>query len=328
MKRVVLIISLIGIVILGIRLFFFLIGQFLPIPLLPQSSPTGQQPLATIEHDEADAMLPDEHGETAAPVGSFSHGHGMAVDIKDSSKLYIGTHYGVYVLRNDTTLSKLGNSEDDFMGFTVHPSLPAVQFASGHPKTGGNLGVLRSDDSGVTWKKLAQGVGGPVDFHALAISPVNPNLMYGWHDGLQRSEDAGQSWKKIPTMLDPAYRLVAHPSEEQTLFAANGSGLWVSRDRGETWGVVADVFKKSAVFAFAINLKKPTDMLSYGTAAKLAKSTDGGRTWKTISQDVGGDVVYLFAYDPNVATTVYALTKTNLLFKSIDDGGTWRQLSL
>ena len=43
--------------------------------------------------------------------------HGLAVDRKDSSKLYIATHSGLYMLHNDTNLKKVGTSEDDYMGF-------------------------------------------------------------------------------------------------------------------------------------------------------------------------------------------------------------------
>ena len=34
-------------------------------------------------------------------VDSISHAHGLAVDVADSSKLYIATHYVLYVLMNE-----------------------------------------------------------------------------------------------------------------------------------------------------------------------------------------------------------------------------------
>lgn len=319
---------LIGVPVLIGAAYIFLNGFRLPIQDVKESplpiSRSDNTSFADIPKEEDDDA--DLHEDEGAPAVSFSHGHGIAVDIRDASKLYIATHYGVYRLKSDTTLSKIGTSEDDFMGFTVHPTRPDVMFASGHPKTGGNIGVVRSDDAGVTWKKISDGVSGPVDFHALTVSPVNPNLIYGWHSGLQRSEDGGQSWRKIPGNLDPVYRLVAHPKEEATLFAANGVGLWKSDNRGETWNIISNEFNASAALAFGVNPVHSNEMLSYGPKLKLAKSTDGGRTWKTLADYLGGDVVYLFAYDPNNGSTVYALTKNNLLFKSVDGGGNWNKI--
>jgi len=80
------------------------------------------------------------------PEESISHGHGLAVDVKDSNKLYIATHYGLFVLINEKNLYRIGKSRDDYMGFVVHPTEPNVFFTSGHPAKGGNLGVQRSDD--------------------------------------------------------------------------------------------------------------------------------------------------------------------------------------
>lgn len=320
-----------GVLVLIVAVYIFGKGSRPPVQDVTENpsqiSPAGNGSFADIPPDKNDEDA-DVHEDEGAPSVSFSHGHGIAVDIRDASTLYIATHYGVYLVKNDTILSKIGTSEDDFMGFTVHPTRPDVMFASGHPKTGGNIGVVRSDDAGVTWKKISNGASGPVDFHALTISPVNPNLMYGWHSGLQRSEDGGQSWRKIPGNLDPVYRLVAHPKEEATVFAANGIGLWVSRNRGETWDTLSDTLNTSAVLAFGINPKKPNEMLSYGPVLKLAQSTDAGRTWKTIGNDLGGDIVYLFSFDQNTGETVYAMTKNNLLFKSTNGGASWKKLTI
>ena len=35
------------------------------------------------------------------PITGITHGHGLAVDIADPSKLYIATHHGLLVLKNE-----------------------------------------------------------------------------------------------------------------------------------------------------------------------------------------------------------------------------------
>ena len=55
------------------------------------------------------------------PEQSISHGHGLAVDVNDPSKVYIATHYGLLLLQNEKDLYRVGKSKDDYMGFSPHP---------------------------------------------------------------------------------------------------------------------------------------------------------------------------------------------------------------
>src|SRR3989338_507722 len=106
------------------------------------------------------------------PVKGFAHGHGLAADVSDPNKLYIATHHGLFVLVNEKELYQIGKSQDDFMGFSVHPIQSNTVYTSGHPTTGGNLGFQKSEDGGFTWRKISDGFDGAVDFHAMSVSPV------------------------------------------------------------------------------------------------------------------------------------------------------------
>ena len=48
------------------------------------------------------------------PEQTISHGHGLAVDAKDSNKLYVATHYGLFVLVNEKDLYRIGKNKDDY----------------------------------------------------------------------------------------------------------------------------------------------------------------------------------------------------------------------
>ncbi len=110
--------------------------------------------------------------------------------------MFIATHYGIFIWK-EGKLFQLGQSRDDFMGFSLHPSNFDVICTSGHPKSGGNLGVMKSDDGGVTFKQIFRGLSGEtVDFHSMILSPANPNLFYGWFNGkVYRTKDGGKSWQ-------------------------------------------------------------------------------------------------------------------------------------
>lgn len=133
------------------------------------------------------------------PVESISHQfqnhiHGLGYDSRNQ-RLFVATHYGLFVWK-DGKLFQLGEVRDDFMGFSLHPSNPDIIYTSGHPKTGGNMGVMISEDGGVTFKRILHGLQGEaVDFHSMTVSPVNRKILYGWFKGkLYRTKDGGKTW--------------------------------------------------------------------------------------------------------------------------------------
>jgi len=264
---------------------------------------------------------------TLNPVSTITHGHGLAVDVGDSNRLHIATHHGLLVLMNDKDLYRVGTSQDDYMGFSPHPTDPKVVFSSGHPRTGGNIGVQRSDDGGFTWKKLSKGANGPVDFHAMAVSTANPNLMYGWYQGaVQRSQDGGTTWDIVTRNLPQVIQLVADPKDENVVYAATPQGLLVSRNKGAEWSNASDALQGGAVVALAINPQDPAKMLSFSRQLGLAKSMDGGTTWEKLTETFGGETVLFIAIDKQQPDTMYALTESNAIYKSTDGGNSWNKI--
>lgn len=260
---------------------------------------------------------------------AISHGHGLAVDVKDPNKLYIATHYGLLVLMNEKDLFRVGKSRDDYMGFSPHPTDPNVLFSSGHPSYGGNIGFQKSEDRGFTWKKVSNGVNGPVDFHAMAVSPVNPNLIYGWYQGnLQRSTDQGKNWEIVNRDLLPVY-LAVDSQDENTVYAATprGQGVMVSRDRGVSWNSLSPELEGGAVSVIAVHPKDAKILLVFSEKlGGLGKSTDQDGTWKKVNEDFGGETILHIAFDRNNPNVVYALTHENKLYKSVDAGDTWNNI--
>lgn len=260
------------------------------------------------------------------PEKTISHGHGLAIDVADSSKLYIATHHGLMVLQSDKDLFRIGKGQDDYMGFSLHPTDPNVLFSSGHLRKGGNIGVQRSDDGGFTWQKISKGVNGPVDFHAMTVSAANPNLMYGWYQGaLQRSQDGGNGWE-IVTRIPQIIQLVTDPKDENKIYATTPQGLMVSQDKGATWAAASDALQGGAVFALAINSQDSAKILSFSQQLGLAKSADAGKTWEKLNETFGGEAVFFIAIDKQQPDTVYTLTESNTIYKSTDGGNNWSKV--
>src|ERR671919_416749 len=253
-----------------------------------------------------------------------THFHGIAVDPTDPSRLYLATHHGLYVVAPDSTAKRLSPVQD-FMGFTPHPTDPSILYASGHPADGGNLGFIASEDGGGSWSQLAEGVGGPVDFHQMDVSPADPKTIYGaYSGGLQVSRDGGRSWEMVGPAPEGLIDLAASAQKADRLYAATQNGLLKSEDGGKSWqdaywlrqpATMVHVTPDGAVYAYLV-----------GTG--LVETLEPKLTWKTISNPSGRDYVLHFAVDPTSHNKLYAITfnpqsKAQAVLTSDDAGETW-----
>lgn len=263
------------------------------------------------------------------PEQAITHGHGLAVDVADPNKLYIATHHGLLVLINEKDLYRVGKSKDDYMGFSTHPTEANVVFSSGHPSLGGNIGFQKSEDGGVTWQKISSGVNGPVDFHAMTVSPVNPDLIYGWYQGnVQRSTDQGKNWEIVNGNLLPVY-LAADTQDENVVYAATtqGKGVMVSKDKGVTWSSLSPELEGGGVSVLTVHPKDAKILITFSEKlGGLGKSVDSGKTWKKVSEGFNGETILHIAFNRSNPNIVYALTHENKLYKSSDMGDTWTQI--
>jgi photosystem II stability/assembly factor-like uncharacterized protein len=257
----------------------------------------------------------------------ITHAHGLSVDIKDPSKLYIATHHGLLVLLNDNDLYRIGKSKNDLMGFSAHPTIPETFFSSGHPTSGGNIGFQQSNDGGITWTNVSKGVNGPVDFHAMTISPVNSDIIYGWYQGtLQRSDDAGKNWIIVNSEIKPI-SLIADTKDENKVYATTPKGLSVSTDKGVTWSILENDLTGDAVTALTINPNDPNSLIAFSIKLQgLGKSNDAGKTWSKINENFNNETILHLATSSGEPNIVYALSQNNSLYKTNDGGVSWKKI--
>ena len=125
------------------------------------------------------------------------HLHSLALD-PQTGTLLMGTHHGLYESRDEAkSWQKRTLKGDvpgtDFMTMAVHPVNPRIIYAGGH-----DLGVVKSDDGGMNWRRAAKGL--PTsDVHALAVDPKNSQRLYAWAvgNGLYRSDNEAASWSRV-----------------------------------------------------------------------------------------------------------------------------------
>ncbi len=260
------------------------------------------------------------------PVSSFSHSHGIAVDITDPNKVYIATHEGLFILMDDKDLYRIGNTQYDLMSFTSHPTEAQTFFSSGHSSLGRNIGFQKTTDGGISWIRVSDGLQGPVDFHAMTISQINPNIIYGFFAGrLQRSINGGVSWEYTKSNIAPI-SLSSDLEYENTLYASTQDGIKISKDGGETWQSLSSQLEGGFVTVFSID---PTNTYSLTFSERIGgmgKSIDGGITWQKIQYTFDGEIILYISFSKSESGIVYALTNKNSIYKSIDSGTSWKKI--
>jgi hypothetical protein len=273
--------------------------------------------------------FPAEAATTVYELAQVTHFHGLAVDPAETSRLYLATHDGLFMVEGDGTANPLSDRRDDLTGFTPHPTKASILYASGHPAAGGNLGFIASGDGGTSWRQLGGGVGGPVDFHQMDVSPADSNTIYGAYAGdLQVSRDGGHTWEVVGAAPVGLMDLAASSKDPGTLYTATQGGLLKSDDGGMTWedaywlrqpATMVEVTPDGAVYAFIVR-------------AGLIGTVEPKLSWQRVSEHgFGDDYLLHFAVDPTSPSKRYAISfdpqsGSQAVLASDDAGKTWAPL--
>jgi hypothetical protein len=146
-------------------------------------------------------------------------------------------------------------------------------------------GVWRLDSAtsypAVTWTPLTDQQPN-LSIGAVAVARSDSRVLY-YADALEyvyRSVDRGSSWTRTsPTKIGrPVYRLVVHPSDPDTVYAATSTGVWFTGDGGTSWstlnaGKITDVVMDPSDSSI-LYVGKPT--------VGVLKTYNSGLTWQIV----------------------------------------------
>ena len=261
-----------------------------------------------------------------AKLSKETHFHGISVDAADSSRIYLATHHGLYLMGMDGKAQRISEVRD-YMGFTPHPTDPAVLFASGHPAGGGNLGFIASADGGRSWTKLSNGAGAPVDFHQMDVSKANPTVIYGVYESLQRSDDSGKTWKVVGKAPDDIISLAASSIDVNMLYAATESGIQRSADGGKTWK------RESDQTATMVHATADGTIYAFMIGSGLVRASERNLAWQTVGKGFGQEYLLHFTVDPRDTKSFYAVvlnsrTRSQSVIVSHDGGDSWSAIGI
>jgi hypothetical protein len=202
----------------------------------------------------------------------------------DGERVHLGISAGGHYLSDDGGESFRPSNQGVGAGFVPDP-YPAfgqcVHKIAGHPDAPGRLymqnhggwanwdgpggrrpdiGVLRSDDHGATWRSIAQGL--PSDFgFPIVVHPHDPDTVYvlplepstrtcpDAKPAVWRSENGGDTWMRLRKGLpkrDSYFTVLRDAMDIDDLkspalyFGTTTGQLWIGREGGEQWDCVFD----------------------------------------------------------------------------------------
>ena len=105
-------------------------------------------------------------------------------------------------------------------------------------------GLYKSTDAAASWVRIGQSLQDQMLF-SMVLDRTRKGVIYlGGREGIQRSEDGGNTWTTLNKGLATLnVRSLAQSATDPKLFylGTNGSGLYSSKDAGETWGPMPPV---------------------------------------------------------------------------------------
>lgn len=238
--------------------------------------------------------------------------HSLLVDATDPDRVLLGTHVGIYEtmdggrswtfagLEGDDAMNLVRTTEGtlwvaghnvlkrsadggatwtdvrpdglpgiDVHGFAVDPANDQVVYAA----IAGE-GLYRSEDGGVSFEQVSEGVGPAV--YGLAVTR-DGRVVAAEQRGVFASEDGGTTWKML--LEEAVVGLAVSPGDEQTVLAV-GNGIFRSADGGATWRKVQEISEGAWPVAWAPS--DPERAYVVGFDRQLYRTTDAGATWATV----------------------------------------------
>ncbi|MEY8849374.1 glycosyl hydrolase [Psychroserpens sp. XS_ASV72] len=261
-------------------------------------------------------------------LGPFRGGRSAAVTgVPDKPNLYYFGSTGGGIWKTMDGGRSWENISDGFFGgsigaITVSKSDPNVIYVGGGEKTvRGNVssgyGIWKSVDAGKTW--VSAGLKSSRHVPRVAVDPTNHNVVYAGvlgniykptqDRGLYKSIDGGKTWRKTLFANDQAgvVDLIIDPTNPRILYASTwrvqrtpyslssggeGSALWKSTDKGETWTQISNHkgFPEGTLGIIGVTVSPVNNQRIWAIVENkddggLYRSDDGGETWKQVNSE-------------------------------------------
>jgi photosystem II stability/assembly factor-like uncharacterized protein len=208
-------------------------------------------------------------------------------------------------------------SNDDMgrIGLAIAPSQPGTiyaQIVSGASLGYVGLGLYRSTDGGTTWSKRdASGSSFPGSFGGfawyfgeVAVSPLNPEVVYTCGQYLLRSTDGGQNFSNVTGNAHvDEHALWIDPSNPSHVYLGSDGGFFSSTSGGSSWTHSLDT-PITQFYAGAVDPANAARLLG-GAQDNDCMQTSGSLNWSSFNFGADGFVVLVDSANPSITFGEY-----------------------
>ncbi len=192
--------------------------------------------------------------------------------------------------------------------------------------------VHTSLDAGKTWKLLVNLNRSQLVIDNLIVDTRDSNVIYiAAHrhkqpGGFFKTEDGGKTWKEAKELKNEAIHAMAQSSKDPNiLLAGSVTGVWITKDSGDSWKKISSESAPEKLDAFAID-PRDTDTMYAGTWYRAYKTTDGGNNWRLIKNGMIDDSdVFAIDIDPVNPDQIIAAACSGI-YLSYNKGETWKKV--
>ena len=184
-------------------------------------------------------------------------------------------------------------------------------------------GIWKTEDGGVFWRCVSDGMMGSAAVGSIAVAPSDPNVIYAgtgetairldvsYGDGMYKSTDAGRSWSHVGLKNSKFIgRICIHPTNPDLVYVAalgdvfgphSERGVYRSKDGGKSWEKI--LYRSDVAGAIELTMDRSNPRILFasmwearrnfwnissgGPGSGLFRSTDGGDTWEELSRKPG-----------------------------------------
>lgn len=263
-------------------------------------------------------------------TGKIDHIHGLGY-VGNQNVVFVAAHDGLKVYDHGKWYRTM-NENNDYMGFNA---VKAGFYSSGHPGSDSKLpnpiGIKKSQDNGETLENLA--LEGEVDFHAMGVgyennvifvmSPHKNSMMEA--NKFYISEDDAKSWQEVTAkgIGDEIMSIAVHPTNSETMAIAGKEGIYLSKDKGESFELITEGSQGTAVY-----LTK--DSLYYGAFngnALFVKRSLADSSEQVINlPKMKKDAVMYIARNPQAENEMTFASFNGNIYQTRDGANTWNQI--
>jgi photosystem II stability/assembly factor-like uncharacterized protein len=203
------------------------------------------------------------------------------------------------------------------IGIDIYWSNPTVVYAIVEHKQGG---VFRSEDKGLTWKKMSSTNPRPMYYSQIRIDPSNDQRIWALGASMYVSEDGGKTFRTdyVRGVHGDHHAMWINPDNSNHMVLGSDGGIYWSYDRGRTWDFVNSL-PLGQFYEVGYDMRKPYYV--YGGLQDNGSWGGPSATWYRVgitNEDwfrIGGGDGFYVQVDPTDHNLIYAESQNGNLFR-------------